>query len=313
VTETSHDSGLAAILRGGGFALTAEITPPVSGGPDELLALAEPFRGRADALNVTDGPRALVHMSSLAAAAILAANGIEPILQMTCRDRNRIAMQGDLLGASALGIRNILALRGDDPPADQTPPAKPVFDLDSRELIEIAIRMQAEGLAGADRKIATRPVLFMGAADTPVDPPAGWRPDSLVAKADAGAQFIQTQLCFDIGVIRRYIAALSDLGLTDRLHFLIGLGPLASARSARWMRDNLWGVLVPDDVIERMEQAADPAAEGIRVCVELIEALREMPGVAGAHLMAPVNALTILDVLATVRPAGTGRQRRATR
>ena len=307
------DSGLAAVLERGGFALTAEITPPVSGAPDELLALAEPFRGRVDALNVTDGPRALVHMSSLAAAAILAGRRIEPILQMTCRDRNRIAMQGDLLGASALGIRNILALRGDEPPPDQHPPAKAVFDLDSRELIEIATRMRVEGTCGGDRRIATKPVLFMGAADTPIDPPAGWRPDSLVAKADAGARFIQTQLCFDIGVIRRYIAALSQAGLTERLNILIGLGPLASARSARWMRDNLWGVIVPDAIIERMERAADPAAEGIRICVELIEALQELPGVAGAHLMAPVNALTILDVLAEIRPADAGRPLRKTR
>jgi methylenetetrahydrofolate reductase (NADPH) len=298
------DSGLANALGNNQFAVTAELTPPVSGSSDDLLALAEPFRGKVDSLNVTDGPRGLVHMSSLAAAAILSANGIEPILQMTCRDRNRIAMQADLLGASALGIRNILALRGDDPPADQHPPAKPVFDMEARELIETATRMVQDGICASDRPIVTRPQFFMGAADTPIDPPAQWRPDGLIAKADAGAGFVQTQLCFDIDIIERYIGRLVDLGVTERLKILIGTGPLASARSARWMRDNLWGVLVPDGVIDRLQQAADQAAEGIAICGELIEAMRDMPGIAGVHLMAPVKALSILDVLARVRPEG---------
>jgi len=296
------ESGLAAVLGAGRFVFTAELTPPVSGSPDDLLALAEPFRGKVDALNVTDGPRGLVHMSSLAAAAILSANGIEPILQMTCRDRNRIALQADLLGAAALGVRNILALRGDDPPADQDPAPKPVFDMDARELIETATRMARDGVCAADRPITTRPHFFMGAADTPIDPPADWRPDGLIAKADAGAGFVQTQLCFDIDIIRRYIGRLADLGMTERLGILIGTGPLASARSARWMRDNLWGVLVPDGVIDRLDRAADPTAEGIAICGELIEAMRGIPGIAGAHLMAPVNALSILDVLAWAPP-----------
>lgn len=303
--KLKSDGGLMTVLGSGRFAITAELTPPVSGSPDDLLAMAEPFRGRVDALNVTDGPRALVHMSSLAAAAILAANGIEPILQMTCRDRNRIAMQADLLGASALGIRNILSLRGDDPPADQHPAAKPVFDMDSRELIETATRMARDGVCGTDRTIITRPRFFMGAADTPMDPPIEWRPDGLIAKADAGAGFVQTQLCFDMEVVSRYIGRLEDLGVTERLKILIGMGPLASARSARWMRDNLWGVLVPDGVIDRLEQAADPSAEGVAICSELIEALRGMSGVAGVHLMAPVKALSILDVLERVRPEGS--------
>ena len=299
------DSGLATVLGNDQFAITAELTPPVSGSPDDLLALAEPFRGRVDALNVTDGPRALVHMSSLAAAAILTANGIEPILQMTCRDRNRIAMQSDLLGASALGIRNILALRGDDPPTDQTPAAKPVFDMEAREVIETATRMAQDGVCATDRPIVTRPQLFMGAADTPIDPPADWRPDGLMAKADAGARFVQTQLCFDLEVIRRYIGRLVDLGVTERLRILIGMGPLASGRSARWMRDNLWGVLLPDRIIDRLEQAADPTVEGIEICVELIEELKDNSGVAGVHLMAPVKTLSILDVLEKVRPEGS--------
>lgn len=298
-------SGLARSMESGKFVLTAELTPPVSGSPHDLLAQAEPFRGKVDALNVTDGPRALIHMSSVAAAAILASNGIEPILQMTCRDRNRIAMQADLLGASALGIRNILSLRGDDPPTDQDPTPKAVFDMDAREVIEVATRMAQDGVCGGDRPIVTRPQFFMGAADTPLDPPIDWRPEGMMVKADAGAAFVQTQLCFDIDVIRNYMGRLVDLGMTERLKILIGTGPLASARSARWMRDNLWGVLVPDQVIARLEQAADPAAEGVVICSELIDAMRNIPGIAGVHLMAPVKGLSILDVLATVRPGGT--------
>ena len=303
--KITSDNGLETILVNNRFAITAELTPPVSGSPDDLLTLAEPFRGKVDALNVTDGPRAHVHMSSLAASAILSANGIEPVLQMTCRDRNRIAMQADLLGASALGIHNILALRGDDPPADQNPAAKPVFDMEARGVIETDTRMMRDGVCETDRPIVTRPRLFMGAADTPIDPPDDWRPDGLFAKADAGARFVQTQLCFDLDIIGRYIGRLVDLGVTERLKILIGMGPLASARSARWMRDNLWGVLVPDSVIDRLGQASDPTEEGVAICSELIEAVGEIPGIAGAHLMAPVKPLKILDVLARVRPEGS--------
>ena len=294
-------SGLAKVLGTDSFATTAELTPPVSGSPDDLLSMADPFRGKVDALNVTDGPRALIHMSSLAAAAILSQNGIEPILKMTCRDRNRIAMQADLLGASALGIRNILALRGDDPPADQNPAPKPVFDMETREVIEVATKMSRDGVCATDRPIITPPQYFMGAADTPIDPPDDWRPEGMMVKADAGAAFVQTQLCFDIDVIRRYIGRLVDLRMTDRVKVLIGTGPLASARSAQWIRDNLWGVLVHDGIIDRMEQAADPVAEGIAVCSEAIQSI---PGIAGVHLMAPVKALSIPDVLTRVRPVG---------
>jgi methylenetetrahydrofolate reductase (NADPH) len=301
MTSENPKSELARKLAAGDFVLTAELTPPVSGAAEDLIDAAAPFKNHIDALNVTDGPRGLVHMSSLASAAILAANDIEPILQMTCRDRNRIAMQADLLGASALGIRNILALRGDDPPADQTPPAKAVFDVDPRELMQMAGRMETDLLCGEDRAVKTAPILFMGAADTPIDPPDDWQAEGLLAKADAGASFVQTQLCFDIDIIRRYAARLNELGLIKRLHILIGLGPLASARSAIWMRDNLWGVLMPDHIIERIEQADDAKSEGISICVELIEQMKDIDGIAGAHLMAPVNPSSIMDVISRLR------------
>jgi methylenetetrahydrofolate reductase (NADPH) len=301
MAESSTRSSFADTLKRGDFAFTAEITPPASGAREDLMAVAEPYRGKTDALNVTDGPRGLVHMSSLAAAAILRSEGFDPILQMTCRDRNRIALQADMLGAAALGIGNILALRGDDPPADDDPPAKAVFDMDGREVIAVAHRMAEESVTGTGRKITSPPKFFLGAADTPIDPPTDWSPDGLIAKADAGAQFVQTQFCFDMEILRRYIGRLEDLGLTDRLDILIGLGPLVTARSARWMRDNLWGVLVPDSIIYRMEQSVSPAQEGIDVCVELIDGLREIRGVAGVHLMAPAKPERIHQVLSSVR------------
>lgn len=291
--ETAAESGFARTLLNGEFAITAELVPPASGAPDELLALAEPFRGLVDALNVTDGPRAMVHMSALAASAILVREGMEPILQLTCRDRNRIALQADLLGASAVGVRNVLILRGDDPDTNEIPPPKPVFDVDSRDLIQIAARMRDGEALASGREIATAPRLFIGAADTPVDPDPGWRPTGLARKVEAGAGFVQTQLCWDIEIVRRYAAALEAAGLTDRMFLLVGLGPIASARSARWMRDNLWGVRIPDSIVDRLEASSDQKAEGIAICAELIRALAAMPGVAGVHLMAPVGLSSI--------------------
>lgn len=295
----NQQTGFADTLKGGNFAFTAELTPPLSAARDDLVALAAQYEGKVDALNVTDGPRGLVHMSGMAAAGILRSIGIDPILQMTCRDRNRIAMQADMLGAAALGIGNILALRGDDPPADDDPPAKAVFDMEAREVIEVARRMDVDGVTATGREIRSPPNFFIGAADTPIDPPDDWRPEGLIAKADAGAEFVQTQFCFDLRIVKRYVSRLTDWGLTDRLHILIGLGPLVTARSARWMRDNLWGVQVPDTIIDRMEAAADPAEEGVRICVELIDGLRDIPGVAGVHLMAPAKPERCLAVLAS--------------
>jgi methylenetetrahydrofolate reductase (NADPH) len=283
------DSRLATALRAGAFAVTAELVPPVAGAPEPLVAAVSPLRGVVDAVNVTDGPRAMVHMSGLAAATLMVREGIEPILQVTCRDRNRIALQADLLGASALGIRNVLMMGGDPPPEGVDAP-KAVFDIGTRDLIALAARMRAGEPLPSGRKVTAPPRLFLGAADMPVDPEPGWKPDSLLHKIDAGARFVQTQLCYDIGVVRRYAAALLDAGVTERAAVLIGIGPLASARSARWMRENLYGVIVPDAVIDRLERADDEKAEGVAICAELLRQLSETPGVAGAHLMAPGNA-----------------------
>ena len=285
--------GLERVLRAGHFALTAEVTPPLSSNPARLLEKALPLKGYADAVNVTDGASARAHMSSVASAAILVQNGIEPILQVTCRDRNRIAIQSDLLGAAALGVRNVLVLTGDDPKAGDQPETKPVFDLNSTAVIATAKAMRDDAKLPSGREIQDPPQLFIGAADLPIDPPAGWKADGLRAKADAGAQFVQTQFCFDMAIVRRYAERLGELGLTERLSILIGIGPLSSAKSARWMRQNLYGTTIPDAIIERMEAAREPKQEGARLCAELLQELAEIPGIAGAHLMAPLNEAAV--------------------
>lgn len=278
---------LQSRLRSGQFIVTAEITPPVSTDPAEFLRRALPLKGLASAINVTDGAGAKVHLSSLAAAHFLVQSGLEPIFQMTCRDRNRLALQSDLLGAAALGIHNILVLAGDDPKLGDQPEAKPVYDLDSRALISLARRMSDEGVLPSGTPIERKPELFIGAADVPADPAPGWTPKGLMAKAQAGADFVQTQFCMDIGVVRRYAARLREIGF--KLPVLIGIAPIPSARSARWMREKLFGTIIPDAIVERLEKAANPKAEGRRICVELLRELAEVPGVAGAHVMAPMN------------------------
>jgi methylenetetrahydrofolate reductase (NADPH) len=214
-------------------------------------------------------------------------NGIEPIFQMTCRDRNRLALQGDILGAVSLGIRNMLMLAGDDPKVGDQPEAKPVYDLDSKTLLAMAHRMRTEQKLPSGTEVKGGIKLVLGAADVPIDPPPGWEPKSLRAKAEAGADFIQTQFCMDVGVVRRYAARLREAGI--RLPILVGVAPIPSARSARWMREKLFGTLIPDTIVARLEKAADPRREGRRICVEVMRELAETPGVAGAHVMAPMN------------------------
>jgi methylenetetrahydrofolate reductase (NADPH) len=297
-------------LRAGRFVMTAEVTPPLSCDPEDLLHKAAPLRGLADAVNVTDGAGARAHMGALAAAAILNQAGIEPILQLACRDRNRIALQSDLMGAAALGIRNLMLLGGDDPKAGDQPETKAVFDIDSKALIETARRLRDDGALPNGRKVAGRAAFLIGAADVPIDPPAGWQPTALAAKVAAGAQFAQTQFCMDALIVRRYVAALAAAGLTQqRLALLVGVTPLRSAKSARWMKDRLFGTIIPEALIARMEQAADPAREGVRLCVELIEELSTIPGVAGVHIMAPGNDTAIPEVIEAARAKVNGATR----
>lgn len=277
-------------LARGRFVVTAEITPPLSASADALLKRAEPLVGLVDAVNVTDAPAARPAMSSFAAAAILAREGIEPVMQVTCRDRNRIALASDLLGAAAQGVTNLLILHGDEPANGDMPDAKPVYDLDSRAVMALARDMSQKGALPSGRRIESPPAFFIGCADTPIDPPGGWRPTGLEAKIAAGARFAQTQFCFDLGLARRYLARLSEAGITDRLELIVGLGPLLSAKQARFMHDTLYGVSIPDAVIARLEAAKDERAEGLAICAELIDGFRGLAGVAGVHVMAPAQS-----------------------
>jgi methylenetetrahydrofolate reductase (NADPH) len=240
-------------------------------------------------------------MGALAAAAILDRAGIEPILQIACRDKNRIALQSELMGAAALGIRNLMLLGGDDPKAGDQPETKAVFDIDSKTLIETARRLRDDGTLPTGRKVAGKAAFLIGAADVPLDPPEGWQPAALRAKVSAGAQFVQTQFCMDAGIVRRYVAALAAAGLTQQLALLVGVTPLRSAKSARWMKERLFGTIIPDALIARMDEAADPSREGMRICVELIEELSAIPGVAGVHIMAPGNDAAIPEVIEAAR------------
>ena len=293
--------GFEAKLRGGEVVITAEISPPLSSDPVDLLQKTLPLAGLADAVNITDGASARVHMSALAAAAILVREGIEPILQLTCRDRNRIALQSDLLGAAALGIRNLLILTGDDPSAGDQPDAKPVFDLDSRKLIETAVAIRDHNELPSGRKVAGRAEFFIGVADTPLDPPAEWAPMSLQSKIAVGAQFAQTQFCMDAAIARRYVKRLAEEEITGCFFVLIGIAPPPSARTALWMREHLPGTIIPDAAIDRLARAGDPKAEGKRICIELLHELKEIPELSGAHIMAPRNHSAIAEVIAEFR------------
>jgi methylenetetrahydrofolate reductase (NADPH) len=294
-------SGLREKLAAGRFAITAEVAPPASADPEMLLSRVRPLKGLVDAVNVTDAASAKAAMGALAGSALLVREGIEPILQITCRDRNRIAIQGDLLGAAALGIRNVLALAGDDPKAGDQPDAKPVFDLNTTALIATATAMRDKGELPSGRAIEGKADFYLGAADAPVDPQPGWEPKGLKAKMDAGAEFAQTQFCMDIGVVRRYAERLTEAGIFPKLKMLIGVTPFSSAKSAIWMREKLFGTIIPEAMITRMERAADPKAEGKAICTEFLLELAEVPGISGAHIMAPLNVSAIPDVIAAFK------------
>jgi len=305
---------LERVLRAGHFAVTAETSPTATADAAPLVERCRPLKGIADAVNVTDGATAKPHVSSLVLAGMLAKAGIEPVLQFTVRDRNRIALQGDLLGAAALGVPNILSLTGDDPKRGEEPEAKVVNDLSSTALIALARKMRDEAKLNSGRDIAVPPRLFLGAADAPMDPKPDWKPDSLLGKIAAGTDFVQTQYCFDLAMLRRYLARLAEHDIPEKVYILVGIGPLASAKQARWMHENLWGVSIPEPLIERLDAAADEKAEGRKICAELIQELATIPGVAGAHLMAPrqeaemAAAIELSGVLKrrTARAAATG-------
>jgi methylenetetrahydrofolate reductase (NADPH) len=298
------ESRLKALLAEGRFVLTAEITPPASCDLADLRAKAVPLKGLADAVNVTDGASARAHLDSTVAAGLLLKEGLEPILQLTCRDRNRIALQSQLLGAAALGITNLLLLKGDDPRAGDQPEAKPVFDLDTVSLAATAVSIRDRGQLPHGRKVGGRAAFLVGVADAPVDPAPDWKPTGLTKKIEAGADFAQTQFCMDAAILRRYVERLRECGIGEDFHLVVGVAPLASAKSARWIKEHLFGSIIPEWMIERLEKAADPQGEGRAMCVELIREYAEIRGVSGAHIMAPLNEHALPAVMEKLRRIG---------
>ncbi|MEJ2237881.1 MAG: methylenetetrahydrofolate reductase [Gemmatimonadales bacterium] len=282
----SSPGHLESLLRAGRFAVTAELAPPDSADPEEIYARARVFDGYVDAMNATDGSGANCHMSSVAVCSLLTRRGYSTVMQVSCRDRNRIAIQGDVLGAAAMGVANVLCLTGDGVQAGDHPSAKPVFDLDATSLLALLKRMRDEARYQSGREITSPPHIFLGAAANPFAPPFDYRPIQLGKKVAAGAQFVQTQYCFDIPRLERFMRVVRDTGLHEKVFILVGAGPLASARSAEWMRARVPGVHIPDEIVRRLQRAENPKEEGQRICIEMIQRIREVQGVSGVHVMA---------------------------
>lgn len=293
------NSRLERVLRSGRFAVTAELNAPDSANPEDVYRNALVLAEVCDAINATDGSGANCHMSSLGCCALLVRAGYEPVLQVGCRDRNRIAIQGDLLGAAALGVQNVLCLTGDDVTAGDQPQAKRVFDFDSIQLLNTARIMRDDGVFLSGRKLTTPPRLFLGAAENPFAPPYDFRPLRLAKKADAGADFIQTQYCFDAPRLVQFMQRVRDLGLHERLYILVGVGPLRSDKAAEFMRTKVPGVWIPDTVVDRLAKtpAKQKAEEGKRICIEIIEQVRQIEGVHGIHLMAYRQEETVAEIV----------------
>ncbi|MEM7030080.1 MAG: methylenetetrahydrofolate reductase [Chloroflexota bacterium] len=281
-------SRLERVLRSGGFAVTAELNPPDSADPQEVYEAALVLSEVCDGINATDASGANCHMSSVAICALLTRAGYEPILQISCRDRNRIAIQGDLLGAAAMGVRNVLCLTGDDVSAGDQPEAKRVFDFDSVQLLQVARMMRDKSMFLSGRKLTDPPKMLIGAASNPFVPPYDWRPYRLAKKIEAGADFIQTQYCYDIDRLKTFMKQVRDMGLHEKAYILVGVGPLRTVGAANFMRTKVPGVVIPDAVVDRLRKApkGKKRAEGKRICVEIIQQVKEIEGIAGIHVMA---------------------------
>jgi methylenetetrahydrofolate reductase (NADPH) len=282
------NSKLEKIWDSGGFIVTSECGPPRGADADIVRKKGEFLRGVVDGVNVTDNQTSVVRMSSLSACVILKGMGLEPILQMVCRDRNRIALQSDILGAAALGINNMLCLSGDHQKFGDHPQGKNVYDIDSMQLIQTVRQMREEGKFLGGDEIKGKPVIFIGAAENPFADPFEIRAARLGKKVKAGCQFIQTQCIYNIEKFSRWMAMVCDRGLHEKCAILAGVTPMKSVGMARYMKNNVPGMDVPDDMIERMKGTPKEkqAEEGIKICVETIEQLKQIPGVRGIHIMA---------------------------
>ena len=301
-------SNLEKVLKAGHFAVTGELGPPQSADSGEIRHKASLLKGNCDAVNITDNQTAIVRMSSIGAGVLALQEGLEPIIQMTCRDRNRLAIQSDLLGAYALGVRNLLALTGDHQKFGNHPTAKNVFDMDSVQLVRMVTSMRDDKVFECgDPFTGQEPRFFLGAAAAPFADPIEFRPYRLAKKVKAGANFIQTQLIYDIEAFSKYMEKVRELGLHEQIYILAGLGPLKSPGMAKYMKNNVPGILVPDEIIDRMTEAGKEWAgipakeltpdqkkaratawkeEGIKICIDLINQVRQIEGVSGVHIMA---------------------------
>ena len=288
---------LERLLRKGVFAVTSELDPPDSADPDDVYRRARVFDGYVDAINATDGSGANCHMSSLAVCALLTKVGYAPVMQISCRDKNRIAIQGDILGGAAMGVCNILCLTGDGVQAGDHPQAKPVFDLDCMSLLEIGRTLRDEHRFQSGRKITFAPRVLLGAAANPFGLPFEWRAERLAKKVRAGAQFVQTQYCYDVPRLREFMQRVEDLGLLDKVFILVGVGPLRSAKAGEWMRTNVPGIHIPDSIIKRVAGADKQALEGRQVCIDIIQEIRDIKGVSGIHVMAYRQEETVAEII----------------
>jgi len=301
-------SNLERVLRAGHFAVTGELGPPQSADGNVIREKAALLKGYCDAVNITDNQTAIVRMSSIGSGTIVVQEGLEPVIQMTCRDRNRLAIQSDLLGAYALGMRNLLCLTGDHQTFGNHPSAKNVFDMDSLQLVSMVTEMRDQNIfQSGDAFKGQEPRFFVGAAAAPFADPIDFRPYRLAKKVKAGADFIQTQLVYDVPAFAKYMEKVRELGLHKQTYILAGVGPLKSPGMARYMKNSVPGILVPDEIIDRMTEAGAPWASkskdeltaqdkkdrtqawketGINICIDLIKQLKEIEGVAGVHIMA---------------------------
>jgi methylenetetrahydrofolate reductase (NADPH) len=301
-------SNLERVLKAGHFAVTGELGPPQSADAAVVREKAQLLKGLVDAVNITDNQTAIVRMSSIGAGTIVVEEGLEPVIQMTCRDRNRLAIQADLLGAYALGMKNLLCLTGDHQVFGNHPTAKNVFDLDSIQLVKTVASMRDDkAFECGDPMKGQEPCFFVGAAAAPFADPIDFRPYRLGKKVNAGADFIQTQLVYDIPAFKKYMDKVRELGLHEKTYILAGVGPLKSLGMANYMKKNVPGILVSDEIIDRMKKASKPWAgkskdeltkedkrarakawkeEGIQICIDLIKEIQKIKGVAGVHIMA---------------------------
>jgi methylenetetrahydrofolate reductase (NADPH) len=288
-----------ASLESGEFTVTAEVGPPRGADAQAVVRKVAPLLGLVTAVNLTDNQGATVRLSSWAGSLAAMGAGMEPIMQLTCRDRNRIGLQSALLGASAVGIPNVLVMTGDHPRFGDHPGAKPVFDMDSVQLLWTARTMRDQGRLLSGRELKPPPSWFLGSVENPSAPPLEFRAVRLGKKVAAGAQFIQTQYVFDVGLFARFMEQVRDLGLHQRCYILAGVGPVCSLRALSHMEHGVPGLTIPAEVARRLRGVPEDrtADEGVRICAETITQIRAIPGVAGVHVMAVMNEHRIPAIL----------------